>query len=206
MRGKCPNCRTEQELAKDPPRVVLHALPRLASPVEIEVPHRCTNCGREVGGSFQFAATNKKSFCPQYGRPACCAEATRPRAGAQRHDDYLSELSRRLESWTECAVPGPRGQAQRRSCHRSLRRSRPHGGVLRAVLEAVLGDRSERAIAHRDASAPYTSHRQADETQVCSVLDSGRGRPVRRTLVRAIRGRACLDQPTRLDRGSSATK
>ena len=72
MRGKCPNCRTEQELAKGPPRVVLHALPQLATPVEIEVSHRCTNCGREVGGSFQFAATNKKVVLPppMEGQPA----------------------------------------------------------------------------------------------------------------------------------------
>ena len=72
MRRKCPNCRTEQEIVEDPPRVVLHALPQLASPVEIEVPHRCTKCGREVGGSVQFTATNKKVVLPAgvEGQPA----------------------------------------------------------------------------------------------------------------------------------------
>ena len=64
MRRKCPNCRTEQEIVEDPPRVVIHALPQLASPVEIEVPHRCTKCGRKVGGSVQFAPTNKKVVVP----------------------------------------------------------------------------------------------------------------------------------------------
>ena len=60
MRRKCPNCRTEQEIVEGPPRAVLHALPQLASPLEIEVPHRCTKCGRKVGASVQFATTNKK--------------------------------------------------------------------------------------------------------------------------------------------------
>ena len=40
------------------------------------------------------------------------------------------------------------------------------------------------------------------ETQVCSVLDSGRGRPVRRILVAPMRGRPCADQPTQLAPGS----
>ena len=140
MRGKCPNCRTEQELAKDPPRVVLHALPQLATPVEIEVSHRCMNCGREVGGSFQFAATNKKVVLPpaMEGQPA--AQRRHGHVwGPRRHNDYVSELSRCLEPWPECAVSRTRGQAERRSCHRSLRRSGPHGGVRRAVPEAVLG-------------------------------------------------------------------
>ena len=39
-----------------------------------------------------------------------------------------------------------------------------------------------------------------------NVLDSGRGRPVRRILVYAMRGLAQPDRPTSLDRGSSATK
>ena len=64
MRGRCYNCRTERELVKDPPRVVLHALPQLASPVEIEVPHRCRKCGRVVGSTVQFTATNKKVVPP----------------------------------------------------------------------------------------------------------------------------------------------
>ena len=59
MRGRCFKCGDDQELVKDSPRGVLHALTQLASPVEIEVPFRCTNCGREVGANVQFVATNK---------------------------------------------------------------------------------------------------------------------------------------------------
>lgn len=51
-------------MVEGPPRVVLHALPQLASPVEIEVPHRCTKCGRKVGGTVQFTPTNKKVVLP----------------------------------------------------------------------------------------------------------------------------------------------
>ena len=60
MKGRCVKCGDDQELVKDSPRVVLHALTQLASPIEIEVPIRCTNCGREVGANVQFVATNKK--------------------------------------------------------------------------------------------------------------------------------------------------
>ena len=60
MRGRCLKCGDDQELAKDSPRVVQHALPQLASPVEIEVPIRCTNCGHEVSTNIRFVATNKK--------------------------------------------------------------------------------------------------------------------------------------------------
>ena len=97
---------------------------------------------RPVHGDEQESRSARRS-----GRPACRAEATWPRVWARRHDVDVSELSRCLEFWTECALPRTRGQAQCWSCHRSLRRSRPHGGVRSAVLEAVLGDRSERAPA-----------------------------------------------------------
>ena len=60
MRGRCFKCGDDQELVKDSARVVRHALPQLASPVEIEVPIRCTNCGREVGANVQFVVTNKE--------------------------------------------------------------------------------------------------------------------------------------------------
>ena len=60
MRGRCFKCGDDQELVKDPHRVVLHALAQLAFPVEIEVPIRCTNCGQEVSANIRFAATNRK--------------------------------------------------------------------------------------------------------------------------------------------------
>ena len=60
MRGRCFKCGDDQELVKDSPRVVQHALAQLGSPVEIEVPIRCTHCGRKVGANVQFVATNKK--------------------------------------------------------------------------------------------------------------------------------------------------
>ena len=60
MRGRCFKCGDDQELVRDPPRVVLHALPQLCSPLEITVPIRCTRCGREVSTNVQFAATNKR--------------------------------------------------------------------------------------------------------------------------------------------------
>ena len=43
-------------------------------------------------------------------------------------------------------------------------------------------------------------------TGKCSVFDSGRGRPVRRTLGRPMSGLVPTDRPTSLDRGRSATK
>ena len=64
MRGRCFKCGDDQELVQDPPRVVLHALAQLASPVEIEIPIRCTNCGREVSANIRFVATNKKVARP----------------------------------------------------------------------------------------------------------------------------------------------
>ena len=64
MRGRCFKCGDDQELVRDSPRQVLHALTQLASPLEIEVPIRCTNCGREVGANVQFVATNKNVHQP----------------------------------------------------------------------------------------------------------------------------------------------
>ena len=64
IRGRCFKCGDDQELVKGSPRVVLHALMQLASPVEVEVPIRCTNCGREVGSNVQIVATNKEVSRP----------------------------------------------------------------------------------------------------------------------------------------------
>lgn len=64
MKGRCFKCGDDQELVKDSPRVVVHALTQLASPVEIEVPIRCTNCGRNVGANVQFVATNRNVSRP----------------------------------------------------------------------------------------------------------------------------------------------
>ena len=72
MRGRCFKCGDDQELVKDPQRVVLHALAQLASPVEIVVPIRCTNCGQEVSANIRILATNKKAPrpCRMDGQPA----------------------------------------------------------------------------------------------------------------------------------------
>ena len=60
MRGRCYNCRTEQEQFSGEPRVLLHALPHLNSPMEVSVPFMCANCGREVGSNVRFVPTNKR--------------------------------------------------------------------------------------------------------------------------------------------------
>ena len=60
MRGRCFKCGDDQELVRDSPRAVLHALTQLGSPLEITVPIRCTRCGREVRAEVRFAAMNKR--------------------------------------------------------------------------------------------------------------------------------------------------
>ena len=60
MRGRCFKCGDDQEVVRDSPRVVLHALTQLGSPLEITVPIRCKRCGREVSTNVQFATTNKR--------------------------------------------------------------------------------------------------------------------------------------------------
>ena len=72
MRGRCSKCGDDQELVSGSPQRVLHALTQLASPLEIEVPIQCTNCGHEVGANVQFVATNKKVARPSRmdGQPA----------------------------------------------------------------------------------------------------------------------------------------
>ena len=57
MRGRCFKCGDDQELMRDSPREVLHALTQLASPLEIKVPIRCTKCGREVGANQMRSVT-----------------------------------------------------------------------------------------------------------------------------------------------------
>ena len=47
---------------------------------------------------------------------------------------------------------------------------------------------------------------KAAVTGKCNVLDSGRGRPVRRTLGHTMRGLFSQTDPRSLDRGSSTTK
>ena len=64
MRGRCFKCGDDQEFVQDSPQMVRHALTQLSSPVEIKVPIRCTNCGREVSGSIQFVPTNERVSQP----------------------------------------------------------------------------------------------------------------------------------------------
>ena len=58
MRGRCVKCGDDQELVKGSPKGVLHALPQLGSPLEIKVPIRCTQCGREVRANYRFIRTD----------------------------------------------------------------------------------------------------------------------------------------------------
>ena len=46
MRKRCPKCGNDDELVENSPRVLLHALPQLSSPIEVEVPFTCAACGR----------------------------------------------------------------------------------------------------------------------------------------------------------------
>ena len=59
MRGRCPRCGGEQELLSRPPRVLLHALPELRSPVEIVEPFACANCGCEVQTTVRYVSTDR---------------------------------------------------------------------------------------------------------------------------------------------------
>ena len=59
MRGRCPRCGGEQELLSRPPRVLLHALPELRSPIEIVEPFACANCGCEVRTTVRYVSTDR---------------------------------------------------------------------------------------------------------------------------------------------------
>ena len=74
MRGSCYNCRSEQDLSANPPRVLLHALPQLGSPLEVDVPFTCTTCGREVGNNIRFESTNKRFVLTGPPQPEPAAE------------------------------------------------------------------------------------------------------------------------------------
>ena len=58
MRKRCPRCGGEQELRSRPPRMLLHALPELRSPIEIVEPFACANCGCEVQTTVRYASTD----------------------------------------------------------------------------------------------------------------------------------------------------
>ena len=62
MRGRCYKCGDDQELVEAPPRQFLHAIPQLNSPVEIEVPTLCANCGHEVSTRVWFVPTSTSKF------------------------------------------------------------------------------------------------------------------------------------------------
>ena len=118
MRGRCFKCGDNQELVKDSARVVLHALTQLASPVEIEVPIRCTNCGREVGANVQFVATNKEVSRPSRMDPQPAAEKRHGHIW-RLHGKVSTSLNYPgcLDPWAKCAVPRTRGPAECRSRH-----------------------------------------------------------------------------------------
>ena len=62
MKGHCCKCGGEQEQRQGQPRVIRHALPRLASPVEIEVPLICAACGYEGGHRYRWLPTNTRDL------------------------------------------------------------------------------------------------------------------------------------------------
>ena len=64
MKGRCFKCGDDQEFVQDSPQMVRHALTQLSSPVEIRVPIRCTNCGREVSARIEFVPTNERVSQP----------------------------------------------------------------------------------------------------------------------------------------------
>ena len=57
MRKRCHKCGDDQEVVKNAQRVLRHALPQLKSPVEIEVPFTCANCGSEVSSTIRYLST-----------------------------------------------------------------------------------------------------------------------------------------------------
>ena len=62
MRGRCYKCGDDQEFVEAPPRQILHAIPQLNSPIQIDVPRLCTNCGYEVSTRIRFVHTNRSAF------------------------------------------------------------------------------------------------------------------------------------------------
>ena len=65
MRKRCPKCGNDDELVENSPRVLLHALPQLSSPIEVEVPFTCAACGHEVSTTFRFRATGAQDPRPR---------------------------------------------------------------------------------------------------------------------------------------------
>ena len=59
MRERCPRCGGGQELLSKPPRVLLHALPELRSPIEIVEPFACANCGFEFRTTVRYVSTDR---------------------------------------------------------------------------------------------------------------------------------------------------
>ena len=65
MRKRCPKCGNDDELVENSARVLLHALPQLSSPIEVEVPFTCAACGHEVSTTFRFRATGAQDPRPR---------------------------------------------------------------------------------------------------------------------------------------------
>ena len=78
MKGHCCKCGGEQELREGPQRVIRHALPWLASPIEIEVPRICTVCESEVGWDTRLLPTDTRDLRVE---PAQAPAATEYRNG-----------------------------------------------------------------------------------------------------------------------------
>ena len=64
MRKKCSKCGNDQELVENTPHVLRHALPQLKSPVMVEVPFTCANCGHQVSWTVRYIVTDNRIVRP----------------------------------------------------------------------------------------------------------------------------------------------
>lgn len=62
MRDHCYKCGGDQQQRQGQQRVIRHALPQLASPVEVETPLICAVCGSEVGSDNKWLPTDAREL------------------------------------------------------------------------------------------------------------------------------------------------
>ena len=70
MKGHCCKCGGEQEQKQGQQRVTRHALPQLASPVEVETPLICAVCGYEGGHQYRWLPTDARELRVAQGSTA----------------------------------------------------------------------------------------------------------------------------------------
>ena len=81
MEGKCQQC-GRQELLPGKVRVYCHTVAALGSPVQVERPHVCPNCGREIRAEMSYVT----------GRPSRVAGAAGPEHGQGRRVESLHAM------------------------------------------------------------------------------------------------------------------